>query len=97
MTVILRSSKDDRDIMVGAGALALAALRASHPGARIWAVFEPRSASSCRRVFQDDFARAFSGADEYKRNLRVVRGAAERTIQRCDRLIGDDVPKPRAS
>jgi UDP-N-acetylmuramate: L-alanyl-gamma-D-glutamyl-meso-diaminopimelate ligase len=42
----------------------LNALRASSPGARIWAVFEPRSASSCRRVFQDDFARAFAGADE---------------------------------
>ncbi len=42
----------------------LAGLRASHPSARIWAVFEPRSASSCRRVFQDDFARAFAGADE---------------------------------
>jgi UDP-N-acetylmuramate: L-alanyl-gamma-D-glutamyl-meso-diaminopimelate ligase len=44
----------------------LAGLRAAHPDARIWAVFEPRSASSCRRVFQDDFARAFidSGADE---------------------------------
>ena len=42
----------------------LAGLRASHPAARIWAVFEPRSASSCRRVFQDDFARAFGGADE---------------------------------
>jgi len=41
----------------------LAGLRASHPGARIWAVFEPRSASSCRRVFQADFARAFAGAD----------------------------------
>jgi UDP-N-acetylmuramate: L-alanyl-gamma-D-glutamyl-meso-diaminopimelate ligase len=27
-------------------------------------VFEPRSASSCRRIFQDDFARAFTGADE---------------------------------
>jgi UDP-N-acetylmuramate: L-alanyl-gamma-D-glutamyl-meso-diaminopimelate ligase len=27
-------------------------------------VFEPRSASSCRRVFQDDFARAFGGADQ---------------------------------
>ena len=27
-------------------------------------MFEPRSASSCRRVFQDDFARAFAGADE---------------------------------
>src|SRR5262249_45590065 len=41
----------------------LAGLRASNPDARIWAVFEPRSASSCRRVFQDDFARAFAGAD----------------------------------
>jgi UDP-N-acetylmuramate: L-alanyl-gamma-D-glutamyl-meso-diaminopimelate ligase len=39
-------------------------LRAAHPGARIWAAFEPRSASSCRRVFQDDFARAFAAADE---------------------------------
>ena len=42
----------------------LAGLRASSPDARIWAVFEPRSASSCRRVFQDDFARAFAGATE---------------------------------
>ena len=42
----------------------LAGLRASHPAARIWAVFEPRSASSCRRIFQDDFVRAFGGADE---------------------------------
>ena len=30
----------------------------------MWAVFEPRSASSCRRVFQDDFAKAFGAADE---------------------------------
>ena len=42
----------------------LAALRGSNAGARIWAVFEPRSASSCRRVFQADFARAFAAADE---------------------------------
>ena len=40
--------------------------RWSNPGQRLWAIFEPRSATSCRRVFQDDFARAFveSGADE---------------------------------
>ncbi len=40
--------------------------RWSNPGRRLWAIFEPRSATSCRRVFQDDFARAFieSGADE---------------------------------
>jgi UDP-N-acetylmuramate: L-alanyl-gamma-D-glutamyl-meso-diaminopimelate ligase len=42
----------------------LAGLRAANPTARIWAVFEPRSASSCRRVFQGDFANAFSPADE---------------------------------
>jgi UDP-N-acetylmuramate: L-alanyl-gamma-D-glutamyl-meso-diaminopimelate ligase len=42
----------------------LSGLRASNPASRIWAVFEPRSASSCRRVFQDAFARAFTAADE---------------------------------
>jgi len=42
----------------------LKAVRRSAPGKKVWAVFEPRSASSCRRVFQDDFARAFAGADE---------------------------------
>jgi UDP-N-acetylmuramate: L-alanyl-gamma-D-glutamyl-meso-diaminopimelate ligase len=42
----------------------LAGVRAANPAARIWALFEPRSASSCRRVFQDDFARAFDAADE---------------------------------
>ena len=42
----------------------MAGVRSANPGARIWAVFEPRSASSCRRIFQDDFARAFDGADE---------------------------------
>ena len=42
----------------------LRAIRHAAPGRRLWAIFEPRSASSCRRVFQDDFARAFAGADE---------------------------------
>jgi UDP-N-acetylmuramate: L-alanyl-gamma-D-glutamyl-meso-diaminopimelate ligase len=42
----------------------LKAVRRASPGKRIWAIFEPRSASSCRSVFQDDFARAFAGADE---------------------------------
>jgi len=42
----------------------LAGVRAAHPDARIWAVFEPRSASSCRQVFQDDFARSFAAATE---------------------------------
>jgi UDP-N-acetylmuramate: L-alanyl-gamma-D-glutamyl-meso-diaminopimelate ligase len=42
----------------------LLALRSGYPDRRIWAVFEPRSASSCRRVFQQDFAAAFGAADE---------------------------------
>ena len=45
-------------------AATLAAVRAANPEARIWAVFEPRSASSCRRIFQNEFARAFDGANE---------------------------------
>jgi len=45
-------------------AAALSALRAAHPRHRIRAVFEPRSASSCRRVFQREFARAFAHADD---------------------------------
>ncbi|MCP4504383.1 MAG: UDP-N-acetylmuramate dehydrogenase [Deltaproteobacteria bacterium] len=30
----------------------------------LWALFEPRSATSCRRIFQDDYAQAFDAADE---------------------------------
>jgi UDP-N-acetylmuramate: L-alanyl-gamma-D-glutamyl-meso-diaminopimelate ligase len=41
----------------------LAGVRSAYPGRRIWAIFEPRSATSCRRVFQDEFARAFGAAD----------------------------------
>ncbi len=42
----------------------LAGVRSAYPDRRIWAIFEPRSATSCRRVFQDDFARAFGKADK---------------------------------
>jgi UDP-N-acetylmuramate: L-alanyl-gamma-D-glutamyl-meso-diaminopimelate ligase len=42
----------------------LAALRLAHPERRIWAIFEPRSASSCLRVFQSDFIEALKTADE---------------------------------
>src|SRR4029079_15449643 len=44
----------------------LKAIRWSNPDRRIWGIFETRSATSCRRVFQTDFSRAFidSRADE---------------------------------
>ncbi|MDP2339337.1 MAG: Mur ligase family protein [Deltaproteobacteria bacterium] len=33
-------------------------------GRPLWAIFEPRSATSCRKIFQDDYARAFDAADK---------------------------------
>jgi UDP-N-acetylmuramate: L-alanyl-gamma-D-glutamyl-meso-diaminopimelate ligase len=53
----------------------LAALRAAHPEGRVRAVFEPRSASSCRKIFQRAFADSFRAADDvmiaavYRSNL----------------------------
>jgi UDP-N-acetylmuramate: L-alanyl-gamma-D-glutamyl-meso-diaminopimelate ligase len=41
----------------------LAGVRSAYPDRRIWAIFEPRSATSCRKVFQEDFVRAFAAAD----------------------------------
>jgi UDP-N-acetylmuramate: L-alanyl-gamma-D-glutamyl-meso-diaminopimelate ligase len=41
----------------------LAGVRTAFPNQRVWAIFEPRSATSCRRIFQSDFARALSAAD----------------------------------
>ncbi len=39
------------------------ALRLRYPTRRLWAVFEPKSASSRRNVFQKDFVTAFMSAD----------------------------------
>jgi UDP-N-acetylmuramate: L-alanyl-gamma-D-glutamyl-meso-diaminopimelate ligase len=64
----------------------LSALRAGYPGRRIWAVFEPRSASSCRRVFQDDFARSFGAADEV-----VVAGVFRSTLPEDQRLSAEQL------
>jgi UDP-N-acetylmuramate: L-alanyl-gamma-D-glutamyl-meso-diaminopimelate ligase len=59
----------------------LGALRLARPGARIWALFEPRSATSCRRIFQADFARAFDAADEV-----VISGVFRSTLPEEERL-----------
>jgi len=41
----------------------LHALRTRHPAGELWAVFEPRSATACRALHQEAYARAFDGAD----------------------------------
>jgi UDP-N-acetylmuramate: L-alanyl-gamma-D-glutamyl-meso-diaminopimelate ligase len=65
----------------------VAALRARYPGRRLWALFEPRSNTTRRRVFQDAFADAFAGAD------RVTFGAVHRREQlpETERLSVDEV------
>ena len=64
----------------------LSALRTGYPDRRIWAVFEPRSASSCRRIFQDDFARSFSGADEV-----VVAAVFRSSLPESERLSAEQL------
>jgi UDP-N-acetylmuramate: L-alanyl-gamma-D-glutamyl-meso-diaminopimelate ligase len=41
----------------------LRALRSRHPSGTLWAVFEPRSATACRSIHQQAYARAFDAAD----------------------------------
>jgi UDP-N-acetylmuramate: L-alanyl-gamma-D-glutamyl-meso-diaminopimelate ligase len=64
----------------------LSALRTGYPGRRVWAVFEPRSASSCRRVFQADFAKAFSTADEV-----VVAAVFRSSLPEAERLSAEQL------
>lgn len=42
----------------------LAALRGKYGKAKLWAIFEPRSNTTRRNIFQKDFAQAFDAADE---------------------------------
>ncbi len=59
----------------------LEGVRSAFPGRRIWAIFEPRSATSCRRIFHEDFARALGRAD------RVILPAVFRsTVPDAERL-----------
>jgi len=51
----------------------LQALRATAVEGRLWAVFEPRSATSCRKIFQEKFVESLGLADE------VVISAVSRT------------------
>jgi UDP-N-acetylmuramate: L-alanyl-gamma-D-glutamyl-meso-diaminopimelate ligase len=66
----------------------LRAVRWSYPDRRIWAIFEPRSATSCRRVFQEDFRRAFeaSPADEI-----VLAAVFRSTLPDAERLDVDQL------
>ncbi len=67
-------------------AATLAGLRAAHPHSRIRAVFEPRSASSCRRVFQGAFATAFAAADDV-----IVAAVYRSSLPESERLSAEQL------
>ena len=64
----------------------LEGIRSAYPDHRVWAIFEPRSATSCRRVFHSEFVRALSAAH------RVVLPAVFRsTLPEPERLSPEHV------
>jgi UDP-N-acetylmuramate: L-alanyl-gamma-D-glutamyl-meso-diaminopimelate ligase len=62
----------------------LRALRTRHPGGAMWAVFEPRSATACRSLHQQAYARAFDAADHV-----LLAPAARTNIPAGERLDVD--------
>ena len=59
----------------------LSGIRAAGFTGKIWALFEPRSATACRRIFQEDFAKALQLADEV-----IVTAVHRSTIPADERL-----------
>ena len=59
----------------------LAAMRSISKSGRVWALFEPRSATSCRRVFQEEFADSLRLAD-----CVIVTQVYRKNILESDRL-----------
>jgi len=69
-------------------------VRSAFPGRRVWAVFEPRSATSCRRVFQAEFAGAFERgrADEV-----IIAAVYRSSLPEAERLSPADLVRDLGS
>ena len=66
----------------------LRGVRSAFPDRRVWAVFEPRSATSCRRVFQEDFVKAFVSEPVHEVILAAV---FRSTLGETERLSAEQV------
>jgi UDP-N-acetylmuramate: L-alanyl-gamma-D-glutamyl-meso-diaminopimelate ligase len=67
----------------------LAGVRSAYTDRRIWAIFEPRSATSCRKVFQEDFSRAFAAADRILLPAVFRSTLPEEERHSTDQLVAD--------
>lgn len=61
---------------------ALSAVRDRWPKRRVWAIFEPRSATSRRKVFREEYRRVFGAADRV-----ILQNVVGRALDRADELI----------
>ncbi len=81
----------------------LGALRERYPERRIWALFEPRSNTSRRAVFQDDYARALCQADEvvlasvFRKKTDVVAPGDELSTEQLTRDLGEKQVRARVA
>ena len=73
------------------------AVRAAYPGRRLWAIFEPRSNTSRRNIFEQEFSDALARADrvvmaglyQAEKVPEKDRMSVERVIDAINRLCGD--------
>lgn len=63
------------------------AIQNRYVGKKVFSVFEPRSASSRRKVFQKDYVEAFSGADE----VLIARAFDQGKIDEAERFSSDEL------
>lgn len=66
----------------------IAALRARFPTGKLWAIFEPRTATSSRKYFQDLYATAFDEADQV-----VIAGVGRKELAAEERLDTETLAK----
>jgi UDP-N-acetylmuramate: L-alanyl-gamma-D-glutamyl-meso-diaminopimelate ligase len=74
----------------------LRALRARHPSGALWVAFEARSATACRAIHQQAYARAFSAADQILLAPLGRTNIAEGERLDLERLSRDLAPKASA-
>jgi UDP-N-acetylmuramate: L-alanyl-gamma-D-glutamyl-meso-diaminopimelate ligase len=74
----------------------LRALRARHPAGALWVAFEPRSATACRSIHQEAYARAFEAADHVLLAPLGRTNVPEPERLDLDRLAREIGPKARA-
>jgi UDP-N-acetylmuramate: L-alanyl-gamma-D-glutamyl-meso-diaminopimelate ligase len=82
------------------------AFRAAYPGRRLWAVFEPRSNTSRRKIFEQQFAEALALADKVvvgglympEKVPEGERLSVAKVVEQTNRMCGDDravvLPEP---